>query len=200
MLRTRAAIVGSCYVTIGCISTVYQTAIQVFESEAEFKQQAKFGIDRYVKDSWLSMAENRKSLSLLNMEACNGKVHPCWKSVGRTVIDVKRAIVKVRLLTDTYHLQSLRAKFNRSGTSSICPLCAAAPEDRLHFVTACTSLRQTRQPYLEALENKLLTSNSVASVSFLCYPTRVYCCSWLWIAPQVLSETSCPYLYQKVMK
>ena len=198
MLRTRSAIVGSCYVTVGCISTVYQK--QAFESEAEFKQQAKLGIDRYDKDSWLSMAENRKSLSFLNMEACNvGEVHPCWKSVDCTVIDVKRAIVKVRLLTDTYHLQSVRAKFNRSGTSSICPSCAAAPKDRLHFVTACTSLRQTRQPYLEALENKLLTSNSAASVS-LCYPTRVYCCSCLWIAPQVLSETSCPYLYQKVMK
>ena len=66
------------------------TIKQVFESEAEFRQQAKLGIDRYVKDSWLSMAENRKALSLLNMEAYNvGEVHPCWKSVGCTVIDVE---------------------------------------------------------------------------------------------------------------
>ena len=53
------------------------TVRQVFESEAEFKQQVTFGID-IVKDSWSSMAENRKSLSLLNMEACNvEEVHPC---------------------------------------------------------------------------------------------------------------------------
>ena len=52
------------------------TIRQVFESEAEFKQQVKFGINRYVKDSWSSIAANRKSLSLLNMEACNvGEVH-----------------------------------------------------------------------------------------------------------------------------
>ena len=106
----------------------------MFESEAEFKQQVKFGIDRYVKDSWSSIAANRKSLSVLNMEACNvGEVHPCWKSVDNTVIDVKKTIVKVCLLTDTYHLQSVWAKFNRRGTSSLCTLCAAAPVDRLHF-------------------------------------------------------------------
>ena len=109
------------------------TVRQVFESEAEFKQQVKFGTDRYVKDSWSSTAANRKSLSLLNMEACNIEVHPCWKSVDSTVIDVKRAIVKVRFLIGTYHLQSVRAKFNRSDMSSLFPLCAAAPEDRPPF-------------------------------------------------------------------
>ena len=55
----------------------------------------KASVDKYIKESWLFVAEDRKSLSFLNMESCNvGKVHPCWNTVDNTVIDVRRAPVK----------------------------------------------------------------------------------------------------------
>ena len=48
-----------------------------FESESQFKQQFKTKIDKYTKDSWLSSAEEKKSLSFLNVEDCSvGNVHP----------------------------------------------------------------------------------------------------------------------------
>ena len=46
------------------------------------------------------------------------------------MIDVRRAVVKVRLLTGTYYLLTDRAKFHGSGTTNLCLLCSAAPEDR----------------------------------------------------------------------
>ena len=49
-----------------------------FGSQPQFKQQVKASVDRYIKESWLSVAEDRKSLGFLNMESCNvGNVHPC---------------------------------------------------------------------------------------------------------------------------
>ena len=56
---------------------------------------------------WSSMAANRKSLCLLNMEACNvGEVHPCWKSVDSTVIDV---VVVVRIFNASRHPRHVEA-------------------------------------------------------------------------------------------
>ena len=95
------------------------TVKQLFSSETQFKQQVKSNINSYVKDSWLPLSAERKTLCFLNVETCQvGKVHPCWKSVENTVIVVRRAVVKVRLLTDAYYLQTDRAKFHNSSIQS----------------------------------------------------------------------------------
>ena len=47
----------------------------------------------------------------------------------------------------------------------MCPLCSATSEDRLHFLTACASLAQIRQPYIVKIEEKLLEQNTRACVS-----------------------------------
>ena len=75
-------------------------------------QQVKASVDKYIKESWLSVAEDGKSLGVLNMESCNvGKVHPCWSTVDHRR---QRAVVKARILTGTYHLQTGTS----SGTTS----------------------------------------------------------------------------------
>ena len=140
-----------------------------FGSEPQFKQHVKANVDKYIKESWLSVAEDRKSLCFLNMESCNvGKVHPCWSSVDNTAIDVRRDVIKARILTGTYHLQADKDKFHMTGTTSKCPLCSAASEDRLHFLTACVSLSHVRQPYIVEIEKRLLqqkkTDSRVSSV------------------------------------
>ena len=70
------------------------------------------------------------------------------------MIDVRRTVVNVRLLTGTYYLQADRAMFHGNGTTNLCLLCSAAPEDRLHYITACAKLGHARQPYLVELEKK----------------------------------------------
>ena len=132
-----------------------------FESELLFKQQVKSSVDKFIKESWLTVAEGRRSLCYLNVESCDvGKVHPCWSTVDNTVMDVKRAVIKARILTGTYYLQADRDKFRRTGTASQCPLCSAASEDRLHFLIACVSLNQVRQSYIIEIEERLLQQNT----------------------------------------
>ena len=106
-----------------------------FQSESQFKQQVKTKVDKYIKDSWLSSTEEKKSVSFLNVEGCSvGNVHPCWSTVDNTVMDVRRAVIKARILTGTYYLQADRDKFQKEGITSMCPLCSATSEDRLHFL------------------------------------------------------------------
>ena len=124
-----------------------------FESKSQFKQQVKTKID-----SLLSSAEEKKSLSFLNVE-------DCWSTVDNTVMDVRRAVTKARILTGTYYLQADRDKFQKKGITSMCPLCSATSEDRLHFLTACASLAQIRHPYIVKIEEKLLEQNTRACIS-----------------------------------
>ena len=105
-------------------------------------------------------------MSFLNVEGCSvGNVHPCWSTVDNTVMDVRRAVIKACILTGTYYLQADRDKFQKKGITSMCPLCSATSEDRLHFLTACASLAQIRQPYIVKIEEKLLEQNTRACVS-----------------------------------
>ena len=100
------------------------------------------------------------------MESCNvGKVHPCWSTVDNTVTDVRRAVVKARILMGSYHLQADRDKFHKTGTTSKCSLCSATSEDSLHFLTACVSLSHVRQPYIVEIEKRLLKQNTASRVS-----------------------------------
>ena len=97
-----------------CLPNIYTVRAE-FRSEPQCKQHVKASVDRFIKESWLSVAEDRKSLGLLNMESCNvGNIHPCWSTVDNTVIDVRRAVVKARILTGTYHLQADRDKFHNT--------------------------------------------------------------------------------------
>ena len=137
-----------------------------FESESLFKKQVKSSVDKFIKESGLTVAEGRRSLCYLNVDGCDvGKVHPCWNTVDNTVMDVKRAFVKARILTGTYYLQADRDKFRRSGTMSQCPLCSATSEDRLHFLIACVPLNQVRQSYITEIEKRLLQQNTAQCVT-----------------------------------
>ena len=141
-----------------------------FESELLFIQHVKSSVKKFIKESWLTVAEGRRSLCYLNVECCDvGKVNPCWNTVDNTVMDVKRAVIKARILTGTYYLQADRDKFRRTGTTSQCPLCSAASEDRLHFLIACVSLNQVRQSYIIEIEKRLLQQNTARYVTAALY-------------------------------
>ena len=80
-------------------------------------------------------------------------------------MDVKRAVIKARILTGTYYLQSDRDKFRRTGTTCQCPSRSAASEDKLHFFIACVSLNQVRQPCIIEIEKRLLQQNTARCVT-----------------------------------
>ena len=131
---------------------------QSTNSKESLKAEIKHKIDDYVHQSWVEEGSSKSSLSYLNLHDCSvGEVHQCWKSVDHNTRDVRRALIKVKILTGVYVLPYNRAKFNQHAVSSTRCLCRAAVEDRVHFVLGCSGLDPVRQNYLKRIQS-LLTS------------------------------------------
>ena len=82
-------------------------------SKETLKAEIKHKIDDYVHQSWVEEGSSKSSLSYLNLHDCSvGEVHQCWKSVDHNTRDVRRTLIKVKILTGVYVLQYNRAKFN----------------------------------------------------------------------------------------
>ena len=130
---------------------------QSTNSKETLKAEIKHKIDDYVHQSW-EEGSSKSSLSYLNLHDCSiGEVHQCLKSVDHNTRDVRRALIKVKILMGVYVLQYNRARFNQHAVSTTCCLCRAAVEDRVHFVLGCSGLDPVRQNYLKRIHS-LLTS------------------------------------------
>ena len=126
------------------------------KSKDALKEKIKHKVDNYVHQSWVEEGNSKSTLAYLNLHDCFvGKVHSCWKSVSHNTRDVRRAIIKVKILTGTYILQYNKAKFNQYDVSPICCLCEAAEEDRIHFLLGCSRLNSVRRKYLEKIRSIL---------------------------------------------
>ena len=74
-------------------------------------------------------------------------------SVRPSVMDVRKATTKLRLLTGSYSLQSNRAQFNQHANTN-CLLCGLEPETRLHFLCECPSLAGHRESCTKELQEQ----------------------------------------------
>ena len=76
---------------------------------------------------------SKKSLCYLQTRSLwIGTVHSVWKGI-ETVREVKRCIVKARILTGTYTLQAHRNIFSGK-VDPTCPHCQLEPEDLRHML------------------------------------------------------------------
>ena len=69
------------------------------------------------------------------------KVHNVWPSLESTVLDVRKGIVKCKLLTGTYLHQSNRHKLSQPVVSATCRCCDMEDEDLAHMSVTCKSDR-----------------------------------------------------------
>jgi hypothetical protein len=114
-------------------------------------------IDKAITSYWSSEitedAKVKPSLKYLNISNLSiGQPHYVWTTLTSHPRDVTHAGVKARLLTNTYTLQSNRAKFNQHDVSSICILCEKEPEDRCHFLLRCSKLSPARDYHVNHLK------------------------------------------------
>ena len=83
------------------------------------------------------------------IEACSlSQVHPAWQNLS-CPLSVRKATIQVLLLTQRYPLTASQAAGCKQRDT--CPLCNEEPEDTEHFLLQCTSLAQTRLPYLQRI-------------------------------------------------
>ena len=127
--------------------------MEIFDSDLEktqWKEDVKKAVFQHWKKEIETEAQEKSTLQFLN-PLFNGKAHSIWSSTTHDSRDVRRANVKVRMLTGTYILQATKAAFNQTRITT-CPLCNEADEDIVHFMIECKALDECRQPILEALK------------------------------------------------
>ena len=100
-------------------------------------------INSYWTRHFVNDIRSKKSLCYLQTRSLRiGTVHSVWKGI-ETVREVKRCIVKARILTGTYTLQAHRYIFSGK-VDPTCPHCQLEPEDLRHMLCRCPAFYEDR--------------------------------------------------------
>ena len=122
--------------------------------KACWKNMVRNATSNYWYKEWFRDTKEKSSIQYLQLQ--NNPIHNphnIWKVVNHKIKDVKKAQVKAKLVTNTYRLQSVRAKFNQHAVKSTCVICNEGDEDIEHFILRCKSLNTTRIVYLKKLQS-----------------------------------------------
>ena len=74
--------------------------------------------------------------------------HQLWLGSKYSPSASCKAIIKAKIVTNTYRLQSNKAKFNKYEVNPTCVLRDEGDETREPFIITCKALSQKRDPYL----------------------------------------------------
>ena len=110
-----------------------------------------YWIDRCIQDQ-----ESKTSICFLQIQEKASRIpHNIWSSVGNDLMDVKAGEIKGRLITQTYMLQCIRAKYDKN-LSPKCIICKMDEEEDLrHFLLTCESLQNVREKHLRTIKTHL---------------------------------------------
>ena len=133
-LALRQSLVTDCkersfFANIIHILDMYQLpSIQQLLESPPTKYQWKKLANQAVNSFWTVRLQQdllqKSSLGLCNIQHLEiRRFHIVWSSVQPSTFDVKKTIVKARMLTGVYILQKQRSKFNKQASSSLCQLC-----------------------------------------------------------------------------
>ena len=108
------------------------------------KEQWKLKTKTTVKKYW------SVTLLLEALQYCNilclgiGTTHPVhvWDSLESIRLELRQGFLKSRIVTGTYIVQSIRAKFNQYQIDSTCSLCHLDDEDIIHIMLLLHSVRK----------------------------------------------------------
>ena len=127
--------------------------------KTKWKHAVKTAVNNHWTDVMRSDLRERSTLSLCNItELQVGKVHHVWNSIDTCVLDVKKGIVKARMLTGVYNLQQQKSKFSKSTVDAKCTLCCQEVEDIMHILTRCPVYQEERETCVNQM--KMLIDNS----------------------------------------
>ena len=90
-----------------------------------------------------------------------GTTHMVWKAVESSVTDVKKAVVKARILTGTYILQKKRQTFSNGTVDTVCRHCRLEEEDLLHLLSHCPAFFSIRESTVRSLKDIVISHKSI---------------------------------------
>ena len=108
-------------------------------SKDQWKINTKRAVRKYWTEGLRLEAYEKSTLKYCNISCLQiGRTHHVW-DYRITRLEVRRAVVKSRIVTGTYIVQSLRSKFNQYQTDPTCPLCYVEDEDITHIHLRCSA-------------------------------------------------------------
>ena len=108
-----------------------------------------------VKRNLVEVAFLYKSLKYLNKHVyTNRKIPPVLRIPLKSVSELTRVPVKLKLLTGSYLFQSTRSAFIQNEIDPTCLLCRFEGEDLPHFIFRCETLNSIRAPILVDIETE----------------------------------------------
>ena len=118
---------------------------QQLPTKTVWKDSVLRSVTAYWRESLVRDAHSKTTLKSLTYEKILlGEVHPVWASTENSVIDVRKAIVKARILTGTCLLQANIHSFSQYREDPTCRLCKQQEEDIFHMLLYCPLLSETR--------------------------------------------------------
>ena len=127
--------------------------------KSKWKTIVRTAVHRHWEEKIARSCQLYTSLKYLNYDDFRiDHPHLAISSVSPSVMDVRRAPTKYRLMTGTYSLQSNRCAQNQF-FSPVCRLCGIEAETRQHFITACSAIKSTRSESFETLSTVLTSLN-----------------------------------------
>ena len=132
-------------------------------SKEQWKINTKNTIRKYWTERLCEEAAEKSTLHNCNISCLQiGKTHPVWDSLESTRLEVRRGVVKCRILTGTYIVQTIRSKFNQYQVDSKCPLCHMEDEDITHMLLRCSVLHSVRkEPFILLKDYVISRTNTV---------------------------------------
>jgi exonuclease III len=119
--------------------------MQLYEntpSKPQWKLTVRDAISEFWQKDQEELAHSKSTLRHLNNKPNFNRPHLCIGGLD-CIRRVRRGVTKMRLLTGTYTLQTVRVTY-RQATSPQCLLCNSGEETITHFLLDCTALLPTR--------------------------------------------------------
>ena len=90
-----------------------------------------------------------------------GTTHLVWRTVESSVADVKKSVVKARILTGTYILQKNRQTFSKGKVDAVCRHCYLEDEDLLHLLAQCPAFYNIRVKTVSSLKDIIVSHTNI---------------------------------------
>ena len=126
------------------------------------KEHWKFQIRTAIYNYWSCELRNEacEKSTLCYMDIDSTKIsltHKVWSSLESTVADVRKGIVKSRMITGTYMLQTSKHKFSKATVDATCKCCGLADEDITHMLLDCPALFSQRKLFYPKVRSLTIT-------------------------------------------
>ncbi|CAC5388978.1 unnamed protein product [Mytilus coruscus] len=145
-----------------------------------WKEETKKKVNQYWNAQLKSEALDKTSLRNMNIENLEvGKTAQVWNLQNQPRLELRKAIIKARMMTGSYILQSDKHKFTHFIAEPLCQLCNTENEDIVHMVTSCPVLSAVREKYYVEMKKEIL--DSIDPIKW-----NTFCCNKMEITRLIL--------------